>query len=303
MGGVGRPSPSGRRLARVPTRPAPPDRAPDPGTNVAREAVQRWRLVVSRTVLPPERTQREQLAEWEATLAATGLPVAGVDAEPPKGRLVLAAPLSNGVPGEAELVDIWLVERVPRWRAREALEGRLPAGYTLVDLYDVWLGEPPLPGRVAASVYRARVGTADADRLTAAARVLMGAASLPRVRRKGEGTVSYDLRPFLAAIDVAAGTEGAAIITMTLLHDPARGIGRPDEALAALGEAVDGLPLEAQGLVRERLILSEPAPPAPPAPRAQRRQPAKPPAATPRRQGRGGDAKAGQILGPEASRR
>ncbi len=273
-------------------RPAPPDRATDAGTYVAREAVQRWRLVVSRAALPPDRTQREQLAEWEAMLADSGLPVAGLDAERPRGRLVIAAPLSNGIAGEAELVDIWLVERVPRWRAREALEGRLPAGYALVDLYDVWLGEPPVPGRVAASVYRVRVGAADAVRLTTAAETLLAAPSLPRQRRKGDGTVSYDLRPFLGSLEVVAGTNGGATITMTLLHDPARGVGRPDEALAALGEAADRAPLQAETLVRERLVLSEPLPPAPPEPRAPRR-PLKPPAAAARGQGAARHAKAG----------
>jgi Uncharacterized protein conserved in bacteria (DUF2344) len=250
--------------------------------------------VVSREVLPPDRSQREQLAEWEAALAASGLPVAGLDAERPKSRLVIAAPLANGIPGEAELVDIWLVERVPRWRAREALEGRLPAGYTLVDLYDVWLGEPPAPGRVAASVYRARVAEVDTARLATAANALLGAASLPRDRRKGEGTVAYDLRPFLGSVEVAAGTGGGAIIRMTLLHDPARGIGRPDEALAALGEAVDGAPLQAESLVRERLVVADPAPPSPPVPRAPRGHPPERPTAAARGQGLAGRATGGR---------
>ena len=33
---------------------------------------------------------------------------------------------------------------------RESLAGHLPAGHRLLDLYDVWLGEAALPGRVAA---------------------------------------------------------------------------------------------------------------------------------------------------------
>ncbi len=209
-------------------------------------------------------------------MVASGLPVAGLDAERPRARLAIAAPLSNGIPGEAELIDTWLVDRVPRWRAREALEACLPDGYALTDIYDVWLGEPPLPGRVAASVYRAEVMTAQADRLGAAAATLLDARALPRERRKGEGTVDYDLRPFLASIEVSPPAGDRATVRMTLLHDPARGVGRPDEALAALGEAVGGTPLQVERLVRERLVLAD-STPSTPAPREPARRP--PPAA------------------------
>ena len=268
-----RPSPSGGRLARVQSPSEPPDRAAESGTNGGREAVQRWRLVLRRDTLAGASGQREQLAEWEASLAASGLPIAGLDAPKPKLRVVTAAPLSAGTPGEAELADVFLVERLPGWRVREALVAALPAAYTLMDLFDVWLGESPLPGRVAASVYRAVVRPpVGIDRVAAGAQGLLAAQALPRERRKGESTVSYDLRPFLAALDVEAGPDGVAVIRMTLRHDPAKGVGRPDETLAALAEA-SGEGLEAASLVRERLVLAEPAPPEPAPPRGPRRLP------------------------------
>ncbi|HEY5629747.1 MAG TPA: DUF2344 domain-containing protein, partial [Candidatus Limnocylindrales bacterium] len=168
----------------------------------------------------------------------------------------------------------WLVERIPRWRVREALAGSLPPGHTLVDLYDVWLGEPALPGRVSASVYRVTAGPpADAEARAKAAAGLLAAETLSRDRRKGEGTVTYDLRPFLDAIEVQP-VEGGLEIRMTLRHDPARGIGRPDEALAALGEALSGPSPDWTDLIREGLVLAEPTPPEPPAPRLPRRLPA-----------------------------
>jgi hypothetical protein len=253
----------------------PPERASDTGTNGGREAVQRWRLVLRRQAVPAEQTQREQLAEWETLLVASGLPVAGLDAPRAKARLVFAAPLSSGISGEAELIDLWLVERLPRWRVREALAAGLPAGHALVDLYNVWLGEPPLPGRVVASVYRAHVSPpVEPSRVAAAAEALLAADTLPRVRRKGEASVSYDLRPFLASIEITPEPEGTVMLRMTLRHDPARGVGRPDETLAALGELLGGAPLQPQVLVRERLVLTELPLPVPPAPRGPGRQPA-----------------------------
>lgn len=259
-------------------RSDPPKRASETGTNGAREAVQRWRLVISRTALPAARGQREQLSEWDAALIASGLPIAGLDAARPRARMAFAAPLSASIPGEAELLDVWLVERLPRWRVREALAAVTPPGFAIVDLFDVWLGEPPLPGRVAASVYRATVHAEDPGRLASAAETLLAATELPRQRRKGEGTVAYDLRPFLASIEVIAASAGEATIRMILRHDPTKGLGRPDETLAALGEAMGGPPLEADTLVRERLVLIEPTPPEPPPPKGPRRLP---PAAAP----------------------
>jgi len=233
-----------------------------------REAVQRWRLVLAREAIDPAAAGREQQSSWEAALAGCGLPVAGLDATRPRPRFAPAAPLAASVPGEAELLDVWLIERVPAWRAREALVAAMPAGYRLVDLYDVWLGEAALPGRVAASVYRATLAgeEATADGLRAAAVSLLGEATLPRERRKGDATIAYDLRPFLDALDIGEAADGGVVVTMTLRHDPEKGVGRPEEALAALGKRA-GVVLRAATLVRERLVLGDPPPPPPPAPR------------------------------------
>jgi hypothetical protein len=233
-----------------------------------REAVQRWRLVLARGPLEGDVGQREQLAAWDRALEASGLPVAGLDASPPRPRFAPAAPLAAAIPGEAELADVWLTERVPAWRLREQLGASVPAGYRLVDSYDVWLGAAALPGQVVASVYRAAFapGAVDTVTLRAAAGDLLRAQSLPRERRKGQAMVEYDLRPFLDGLEVAGADATGIALRMTLRHDPERGIGRPDEVLAALGERLREA-LEPASLVRECLVLAPPAVPAAPGPR------------------------------------
>ena len=235
-----------------------------------REAVQRWRLVVARSAIASTIGQREQQEAWETALGASGLPLAGLDGPKPRARIVPAAPLSAAIPGEAELVDVYLVERVPAWRVREALAGHLPEAFRLVDLYDIWTGEAALPGRVVASVYRAVVTLPSAgfgSTLGAAVASLLAAVALPRERAKGDGVVRYDLRPFVedVALSVSAGGD-AATLRMTLRHDPEKGIGRPDEVLAELSARVLAT-LDVQTLVRESLVLGEAPPPPPPAPR------------------------------------
>ena len=259
----------GGRLAPV---NAPPDGSkvlPEVPPLAPREPVQRWRLVLARDAIPAESAQRDQLSTWETAFAGSGLPLAGLDAPKPRPRFAIAAPLAATIPGEAELLDIWLVERQPAWRVREALGASLPVGWRLVDAYDVWLGEAALPGRVVASVYRAVLesGSMDTPRLADAASLLLAAGSLPRERRKGDNVIAYDLRPFVDDVEVIE-SDGATAVRMTLRHDPEKGVGRPEELLAALGEAL-GASLRPVSLVRERLVLGDP--PAPPALAARRR--------------------------------
>jgi hypothetical protein len=231
--------------------------------------------VLARAPLPGDQAQRSQQTAWEAALVGSGLPVVGLDGPRGRPRFAAGAPLAASIPGEAELLDLWLTQRLPRWRVRVALAAVLPPGHSLVDVYDVWLGEAPLPGRVSASVYRASLQpAADIAAVRAAADALCAAVALPRERRKGEATIAYDLRPFVEAIEVVAAVAGPGgtpaipgpVLRMILRHDPEKGMGRPEEVLAALEERV-GFPLEVHQLVRERLVLAAPPVAEEPAPR------------------------------------
>lgn len=202
---------------------------------------------------------------WLATLATAlidgGLPIAGIDAEPPRPRVTLGAPLPSGVPGEHELVDLHLTRRETAWRVREVVRGALEEEDTLVDCHDVWLGEAPLPGRITGAAYRLDVQAEPGDpslvtRLLEAATAMLDAPTLPRSRRKGETTVAYDLRTFLVDVTVDAGPGDAATVRCVLRHDPEKGVGRPEEVLGELEDRV-GLTLHASGLARERLLLAD----------------------------------------------
>jgi radical SAM-linked protein len=263
MGDTRRPDAIGGRLARVNEQSDPPIGRVDTPPAVLREAVQRWRLVLARDAVGGD-GQRELAGAWEAALTASGLPLAGMDGPRPRPRFLPAAPLAGSIPGEAELVDIWLVERLPAWRVREALAAHLPPGHRLLDAYDVWLGEASLPGRVTASVYRVEVGVPPAE-LASACAVLLAAPSIMRERRKGETVVTYDLRPFIDDLTVedAPAPGGTSTLRMTLRHDPEKGIGRPEETLAAISGVI-GVEVSRTGLVRESLVVADPAPPPPP---------------------------------------
>jgi radical SAM-linked protein len=205
-------------------------------------------------------TQRELADAWESAVLEGGLPVAMSDAAVPRPRLSFGAPISGGVEAEAELLDLVLTERVPTWRVREALEARLPAGWSLVDLYDVWLAGPPLAGRVASADYRIELAPADPgsalpapDAVADAISRLLRAGSIPRERPKGGGTVPYDLRPLL--VDLALVDASAVIVRARTRFHPELGTGRPEEVVAALGDAL-GVALVPARVIRERVLLA-----------------------------------------------
>jgi len=157
---------------------------------------------------------------------------------------------------EREPAEIVLSEAVPVWRVRDALVRSLPTGWSLVDLYDVWLGAPALAGRVIGAVYRVTLDTeADPEAVVAAASGLLEAPQLTRMRRKGSETVAYDLRPLLAGIEVVEAGPPIVLRMQTRIH-PERGSGRPDEVVAALADQL-GRPVAPASIVRERLLLAD----------------------------------------------
>jgi uncharacterized protein DUF2344 len=163
---------------------------------------------------------------------------------------------------ESELADLHLADRLPAWRVRQAVCDCAPPGIGVASVHDVWLGAPALAASIAAADYRIILADTRCEpgAIRAAATHLLSAASLERRRPKGSESVAYDLRPLLASIDVRVGAPTVLLVRTRFL--PERGAGRPEEVLAALGDAL-GTPLAAEEIVRERILLAD-APAEPP---------------------------------------
>jgi radical SAM-linked protein len=246
------------------------------------EPVQRWRIAFRRGSPALDLGPSEIAQAWESALTAAGIPVLMSAAARPRPRLTFAAPLPPGRAAEHDLTDVVLGERWSLSRTRAALEAALPAGFEIVDMYDVWVGPPTITAALNAMSHRATVRGAPADELAAAVRVLLDSVSLLRTRAKGaERQTSYDLRPLILELEVvgAVATETpaaetpaaeapaadtpagdpAAVVRMVLDASSDGPSGRPDEVILALGEAA-GHELELVELVRERLWTRDEVP-------------------------------------------
>jgi radical SAM-linked protein len=224
---------------------------------------QRCRLTFARAAATAEgepASGREYTALWETALESAGLPMAFTDAG--RIRFALGAPLPARTAGLAELADLWLTERIPVWRIRDALGPVLPASHRLVALEDIWLGAPALAGRVAAAEYRVTLATAaDPATIEDAAKRLLAARQIPWDRVKGGAVRTYDLRPLLSSIAVEAAPAmaglGAPVLLLmrTRIH-PELGSGRPEDVVGALADEL-GTSLDVAETIRERLVLAE----------------------------------------------
>jgi radical SAM-linked protein len=231
----------------------------DPETG-RRQAVaeprQRWRVTFGRGAGAPATTHRELADTWSAALAAR-LPLPRSEGSRQRPPLTFAAPLPVGVTAECEMADLYLAERLPAWRVRQAVCESAPSGVAVAGVHDVWLGAPALAASAAAADYRvvlAGDAACDPAAIRNAAAHLLSATTLERRRRRGNDSVAYDLRPLLDAIDVKAAVP-VVLLIRTRFHAE-RGAGRPEEVLAALADAV-GTPLAAAQIVRERILLIE----------------------------------------------
>lgn len=247
--------------AEEPSPRLPPAEAPA-------EPRQRWRLTFSRDPVAADRVGRAALEEWQETLAGSRLPFASVDTSGSgRPRIAFAAPLPAAARGEAELADVWLLERRPLWALREALADRLPAAHHWIAAEDVWLGEPALAGRVVAADWRIDLAAPalDRTRVAVAAGQMIAARSLPRTRAKGTSEKRYDLRLLLDEVVVdeelgsidssAAEATDRVVVRVRTRFDPELGAGRPEEVVAAIAESA-GVALKIESLVRVRLVIA-----------------------------------------------
>ena len=216
---------------------------------------QRWRVVFARGDAAAQLAHAEALKHWESALLDAAIPLAFSLGQSPRSRLSFAAPLPIGMLAAGELADLVLTERLTMPELRTRLSACLPAGYCLVDLFDVWLGDPTAASTLVAADYRVALRGASNDELAEACAALLGAAKLPLVRAKGGGGagVQFDLRPQLLGLEVARDVPiDPNMVGMRLQLTRDAAAARPEDVVQALAHAI-GHPVDTAATIRQRL--------------------------------------------------
>jgi radical SAM-linked protein len=218
------------------------------------EALQRLRIVFSKGSELKYTSHLDLLRLWERALRRARVPLAYSRGFNPRPKLFFAAALPVGCTGRAEMVDLLLEQRVGVREFASRLKEQMPDGLQLRSVTEVDLTLPPLPSEVIAAEYEVRVqGGEAADAVQARLDALLAAASIPRSRPRPGGARLYDLRPLVQSLKLV-GRRGEVATIRMLLQADARGTGRPDEVMAALGMTEQVL-----GMDRVQLVLRTPS--------------------------------------------
>jgi radical SAM-linked protein len=175
---------------------------------------------------------------WERVFRRAGLPMAYSQGFNPRPRFQLAAALPVGVSGQAELLDVWLIESLTPAGVLTMLRPHLPCGLEVQDVAEADLRAPSLQSKLRAADYRAVVHSQEpVEAIQARVGALLAAPTLPRRRQHKGAWQTYDLRPLIQRVVVEGDPAGAHVLTMRLQASP-EGAGRPDVVLDTLGLSV-----------------------------------------------------------------
>jgi radical SAM-linked protein len=188
---------------------------------------------------------------WERIFRRAMLPVAHSQGFNPRPRFQIAAALPVGVTGQAELLDLWLIEALEPEEVLVRLQATMPPGLEVLAVGEVDLKAASLQSQICAADYRAVVYSEEpVEGIRTRVRALLNAPSLPRQRHHKGKMQSYDLRPLVQSVSVEPAGEGCVLLAIRLQANP-QGAGRPDEVLDALGLSLAPHTLERTNLCFE----------------------------------------------------
>jgi radical SAM-linked protein len=212
--------------------------------------VQRLRVTFAKSRELRFITHLDLMRFWERALRRAAIPVAYSEGFSPHAQISLAAPLPVGVSGIAELMDVFLAERMTPKAFLKLAATQLPPGLTVHSAREIDLQLPSLQSLMRAAEYRAALpGDADAQDMARRVEALLAQTSLPWQHVREKEVRSYDLRPLIQSIRIDNSQPPAALV-LTLQADNVA-TGRPDQVLLALGLPA-GLALERTALVLAR---------------------------------------------------
>lgn len=179
---------------------------------------------------------------FERTCRRAGLPIAYSQGFNPHPKINFAIPLSVGVSGEREFIDIELTEELEPTEILKRLNEKLPQGIKVLEVRQIVEKQKPLMSRVTRATYRiecAAEENIDQQKVDGVINELLSSSSIIIQRKVKKKLKSVDIRPGIMALQGQA--VGNNIILQAELSTGSNGNVRPEELLNELQKA--GLPI------------------------------------------------------------
>jgi len=188
---------------------------------------------------------------WERALRRAGINPAYSEGFSPHPRISLAAPLAVGVTSQAELMDIFLEQRISADDFVEKIGPQLPEGISIIEIVTVSSQAPSLQSRLRFAEYVVAVETAGpVEDIQGRIKEMLAKEQFPWHHSRDTGERYYDLRPLIEDLWLVENGENKGKIGMKLRCD-ASGSGRPEQVTRALG--YQGFPLSIE---RTKLVFA-----------------------------------------------
>jgi radical SAM-linked protein len=215
---------------------------------------QRLRVTFTRTDEMKYVSHLDMMRFWERALRRADIPVTYSEGFSPHPQIQLAAPLAVGTTSDCELMDVFLDERMTPRAFIDAVSQQVPPAITVTAARETGLALPSLQADVRAAEYEVDAPVPDGIDVNAAIAAMLAAESIPWQHKREDEVKSYDLRPLVMEVAVAARDDASVRLRMLLRNDSTTGAGRPEQVALALGLAAP------TRIHRTRLVLAERSP-------------------------------------------
>jgi len=214
--------------------------------------MQRLRLTFSRGDELKYISHLDLMRLWQRVLRRANIPLAYSQGYSPHPKLSLGAPLSIGMTSSAELMDVFLEQRVSPHFFIKSIKGQLPPGIDVSEVVDIGLGLPSLQSQLLFAEYEVVIDTEKGPKeVDSAVHSLLAKESIPWQHIRDKEVRKYDLRLLIESVWLITWNPPGCSIGMRLRCD-SKGTGRPEQVTLALGftEAP-------RSVSRTRLILAQ----------------------------------------------
>jgi radical SAM-linked protein len=172
---------------------------------------------------------------WARAMRRAELPLAYSAGFSPRPRISFAQALPTGTTTEADLMDIVLERPLPPEAVMARLNAQLPPNARVLKAEEVAYNAPSVESQLAAATYALGVeGAANEDALRRTVADLLASPSIPRVREREGRRREFDLRAFIAELEVLDWAGAGGRLRLTLATGESLSA-RPEEVVEALG--------------------------------------------------------------------